>query len=70
VNIINKEIKFAYISYQIEDLNKKYSVIKPSSFHGYPSSGQLMTVKDQDGNLILNENLIEKINKVILEYNS
>jgi hypothetical protein len=70
MNIINKEIKFAYISYQIEDLNKKYSVIKPSSFRGYSSSGQVMTVKDQEGNLVLDENIIEKINKVISEYNS
>jgi hypothetical protein len=29
-----------------------------------------MTVIDQEGNLVLDENIIEKINKVILEYNS
>ena len=68
MNIIKKEVKFAYISYQIEDINQKYSVIKPSNFHGYPSSGQPMVVTDQEGNLVLDKNIIEKINKVISEY--
>lgn len=70
MNIIKKEVKFTCISYQIEDVNQKYSVIKPSNFRGYSSSGQAMTVIDQEGNLVLDENIIEKINKVILEYNS
>jgi hypothetical protein len=70
LNIINREAQFTYISYQIEDINQKYSVIKPSNFRGYPSSGQPITVKDQEGNLVLDKNIIEKINKVISEYNS
>ena len=70
MNIVKKEVNFTYISYQIEDINQKYSVIKPSNFRGYPSSGQPITVKDQEGNLVLDENVIEKINKVISEYNS
>ena len=67
MNIINKEIGFRYTSYQIEDGNKKYSVIK--AFGGYPSSEQAIRVEDQEGNLVLDENIIEKINKVISEYN-
>jgi hypothetical protein len=70
MNIIKKEVKFTYISYQIEDVNQKYSVIKPSTFHGYPSSGQPMVVTDQEGNLISDESIIEKINKAISDYNS
>lgn len=70
MKIIKKEVLFTYISYEIEDANIKYSVIKPSNFRGYPSSGQPITVKDQEGNLVLDKYIIEKINKVILEYNS
>ena len=67
MNIINKEIGFRYASYQIEDGHKKYSVIKA---FGYPSSEQSIRVEDQEGTLVLDENIIEKINKAILEYNS
>jgi hypothetical protein len=68
MKIIKKETSFRYISYEIEDENKKYSVIK--AFGNYPSLEQPITIKDQEDNLVLDENLIEKINKVILEYNS
>jgi hypothetical protein len=68
MNIINKEVGFRYSSYQIEDGNKKYSVIK--AFGSYPSLEQPIIVKDQEDNLVLDENLIEKINKAISEHNS
>jgi hypothetical protein len=68
MKIIKKETGFRYISYEIEDGNKKYSVIKV--FGNYPSLEQPITIKDQEYNLVLDENIIEKINKVILEYNS
>jgi hypothetical protein len=68
MKIIKKETGFRYISYEIEDGNKKYSVIK--AFGNYPSLVQAIRVEDQEDNLVLDENIIEKINKVILEYNS
>lgn len=68
MKIFKKEIGFRYISYEIEDGDKKYSVIK--AFGNYPSSEQAIRIEDQEGNLVLDENIIEKINKVILEYNS
>lgn len=65
MNIIKKETGFRYISYEIEDGDKKYIAIK--SF-GLPASEEI-TIRDENNNLIEDKIIIDKINKAILEYN-
>lgn len=69
MNILRKEVGFRYISYEIKDNNNEYTAIKAfDGLSGNISRQENIVVRDFNGNIVKDKNLLEKINTLIEEH--
>lgn len=67
MKILNKQDNIDYSSYTIEDNNNIYSVIKPCAGTWVAFAGVKLSVRDSEGNIVRDKNIIENINNLIFQ---
>ena len=65
MKILNQQDNTDYSSYTIEDNNNIYSVIKPCAGTWVAFAGVKLSVRDSQGHLVKDKNIIENINNLI-----